>query len=152
MVANGRGRVLGKIAAGLEEALRRRAAAGAPGRTTSHLLARGEGGWVEDVICTPGPGDRPFDERHAEVAIGVVVAGTFAYRSPWGRGLMTPGSWLLGNAGDLFECSHEHAALGPVDLLGNVAGPIQVGPAQVMGFEDLDVHPLGGSNLNRPGD
>lgn len=101
---------MGKIAADLEEALARRAAAGAPGRTTSHLLARGEGWSVEDVICTSGPGDRPFDERHAEVAIGVVVAGTFAYRSPWGRGLMTPGSWLLGNAGDLFECSHEHAA------------------------------------------
>jgi AraC-like DNA-binding protein len=23
---------------------------------------------------------------------------------------MTPGSWLLGNAGELFECSHEHAS------------------------------------------
>ena len=110
MLANGRGRVLGKIAADLEHALARRAVCGAPGRAAAHLLARGEGWSVEDVVCTSGPGDRPFDEQHSEVAIGVVVAGTFAYRSPWGRGLMTPGSWLLGNAGEHFECSHEHAA------------------------------------------
>ena len=101
---------MAKIAADLEDALARRAGTGAPGRTAARVLAGGEGWSVEDVICTSGPEDRPFDEQHAKVAIGVVVAGTFAYRSPWGRGLMTPGSWVLGNAGEHFECSHEHAA------------------------------------------
>jgi AraC-like DNA-binding protein len=39
-----------------------------------------------------------------------VVSGTFEYRSESSRGLMTPGSILLGNAGRSFECAHEHAA------------------------------------------
>lgn len=40
--------------------------------------------------------------------ISVVVAGSFQYRSSAGRALMTPGSLLLGNPGDLFECAHNH--------------------------------------------
>ena len=61
-------------------------------------------------MCTLGPADRPFEERHAQVSIGVVVVGSFQYRTPLGRDLMTPGSFLLGNAGQCFECGHEHAA------------------------------------------
>jgi AraC family transcriptional regulator len=37
------------------------------------------------------------------------VAGTFQYRSALGCAEMTPGSLLLGNAGECFECGHEHA-------------------------------------------
>jgi len=40
----------------------------------------------------------------------MVVAGSFQYRSPTGRGVMTPGSLMLGNPGECFECGHEHAA------------------------------------------
>jgi len=105
-----RGFVLGKIAADLDQALARREASGAPGRTTGRLVAGGNGWSVEDVLCTCGPGDRPFEERHTAMSIGVVVCGTFQYRSPLGRDLMTPGSFLLGNAGQCFECGHEHAA------------------------------------------
>ena len=36
------------------------------------------------------------------------VAGSFQYRSPLGRGLMTPGSLMLGNQGQSYECGHEH--------------------------------------------
>jgi AraC family transcriptional regulator len=36
------------------------------------------------------------------------VSGTFQYRSTAVRELMTPGSLLLGNAGDSFCCGHEH--------------------------------------------
>jgi AraC-like DNA-binding protein len=36
------------------------------------------------------------------------VSGTFEYRSPAGGELMTPGSLLLGNAGEPFRCGHEH--------------------------------------------
>src|SRR5216117_241292 len=99
-----RGFVLGKIAADLDQALARREASGAPGRTTGRLVAGGNGWSVEDVLCTCGPGDRPFEERHTAMSIGVVVCGTFQYRSPLGRDLMTPGSFLLGNAGQCFEC------------------------------------------------
>jgi AraC-like DNA-binding protein len=68
---------------------------------------------VSDVICTYGPRDRPFEEQHSQVLIAVVIAGSFQYRTPdSGRTgeLMTPGSLLLGNAGQCFECGHEHGA------------------------------------------
>ena len=101
---------MGKIAVDLDRALARRAAHGTPGRTAGRLLARGDGWSVHDVICTLGPSDRRFEERHAETAIAVVVAGSFEYCSPLGTALMTPGSFLLGNGGEPFECGHEHAA------------------------------------------
>src|SRR2546429_8718771 len=54
-----------------------------------------------------------FEEQHPSFTIAVVVAGTFQYRASLnGPGLaeelMTPGSLLLGNAGQCFECGHEH--------------------------------------------
>ena len=97
-----------KIAAELNRALTRRALHGTAGRTAGRLLARGDGWTVEDVICTSGPEDRPFEERHSRVSIAIVAAGTFQYRSTTGGALMTPGSLLLGNAGQCFECGHEH--------------------------------------------
>jgi AraC family transcriptional regulator len=72
------------------------------------LLAKGHGWAVSDVVCTSGPCDRPFEEQHSGVSIAIVVAGTFQYRSLDGCELMTPGSLLLGNAGQYFECGHEH--------------------------------------------
>lgn len=63
---------------------------------------------MSDVVCTSGPRDRPFEERHSHVGIAIVAAGSFQYKSRGGRGLMTPGSLLLGNAGHCFECGHEH--------------------------------------------
>ena len=103
-----------KIAVELERALAR-AAAGAQARGASgRELARGEGWVVEDVICTSGPRDRRFEERHSWVSIAIVLAGTFQYRASCGNGrtdeLMTPGALLLGNPGQHFECGHEHAA------------------------------------------
>jgi AraC family transcriptional regulator len=99
---------LAKIAADLTRALALRDTCGTGGRLTGRLLARGGGWMVEDVICTSGPDDRPFEEQHSDFAIAIVAAGTFQYRSPSGRELMTPGSLLLGNAGQCFECGHEH--------------------------------------------
>jgi AraC family transcriptional regulator len=71
-------------------------------------LASGDGWAVSDVVCTAGPRDRPFEEQHSRTSIAVVVSGTFQYRSPAGRELMTPGSLLLADAGDCFRCGHEH--------------------------------------------
>ncbi|MGH7720225.1 MAG: helix-turn-helix transcriptional regulator, partial [Gemmatimonadaceae bacterium] len=99
---------MGKIAVEVERALARRAVNGTPGGVAARVLASGDGWTVEDVICTSGPRDRPFEERHSTVGIAIVAAGTFQYRSPAGRELMTPGSLLLGNAGQCFECGHEH--------------------------------------------
>lgn len=104
------GDFLVKIAVDLQQALAMRARDGAAGRTTARPLAVGEGWCVDDVLCTFGPRDQPFEERHGSVCIAVVAAGSFGYRSEAGRELMTPGSLMLGNAGACFECGHRHAA------------------------------------------
>jgi AraC family transcriptional regulator len=108
------GGFLAKIAVDVEQALAERAAHGSPGRPTGRLLARGDGWVVEDVICTCGPQDHPFEEQHAAVSIAMVVAGTFQYaadsRTSRRSELMTPGSMLLGNPGQYFECQHTHGA------------------------------------------
>ena len=75
---------------------------------TSHLLAAGAGWRVCDVICTAGPHDRPFEERHEGVCVAVVTEGTFRYRSTHGSAMLAPGALLLGNDRHCFECGHEH--------------------------------------------
>jgi AraC-like DNA-binding protein len=110
MVSRDRVGVLGKIAADLDRALRERSASGASGRPVARVLDRGDGWSVSDVVCTSGPGDRSFEEQHSGVSISVVVGGTFQYRSARGHHLMTPGSLLLGNASEYFECGHDHGA------------------------------------------
>jgi AraC family transcriptional regulator len=106
---------LAKIAVELEQALARRAATCAAAcHPTCRVLARGVGWVVEDLICASGPQDPIFEERHGDVSIAMVLAGTFQYRGSANGGirneLMTPGSLLLGNAGHNFEVGHEHAA------------------------------------------
>ncbi|HEX4759090.1 MAG TPA: AraC family transcriptional regulator [Terracidiphilus sp.] len=106
---------LAKIAVELGQAVARRAASGsAPGPPTLRVLARGDGWSVDDLICTCGPHDRPFEERHGQFSIALVLAGTFQYRAAAGSDrkgqLMMPGSLLLGNPGQAFECGHEHGA------------------------------------------
>lgn len=76
----------------------------------ARLLASGSGWSVTDVICTAGPQDRPFEERHDDVCIAAVTGGTFHYRSSRGAALLMPGAVLLGNHCDAFECSHEHGS------------------------------------------
>jgi len=76
-------------------------------------VAAGAGWTVEDVICSHGPDDRPFEEQHGRFVIAIVTGGSFQYRASGvssGREMMTPGSVLLGNHGQCFECGHEHAA------------------------------------------
>ena len=99
---------MAKIAIDLERALEHRATHGTAGGIAGRLLARGEGWTIQDLICTSGPGDRRFEEEHWGVAIAIVVAGSFQYRSASARELMTPGSLLLGYDGQAFECGHEH--------------------------------------------
>src|SRR5262249_13632128 len=65
---------------------------------------------VHDVVCTAGPFDRPFEERRDWVCIAVVKQGTFQYRTSHGRATLAPGAILLGNAGQCFECGHEHGS------------------------------------------
>ncbi|HWY48040.1 MAG TPA: AraC family transcriptional regulator [Bryobacteraceae bacterium] len=99
---------MAKIAVELEHALARRALDGAAGQATARRIAQGHGWTVQDIVCTSGPQDRPFEEQHSGFSIAIVAAGSFQYRSSIGHELMTPGSLLLGNAGQCFECGHEH--------------------------------------------
>jgi AraC-like DNA-binding protein len=73
-------------------------------------LAEGEGWLVHDVICTTGPGERSFEEQHQSVCVAMVLEGSFECRSTAGSALLAPGALMLGNAGQCFECGHEHAA------------------------------------------
>jgi AraC family transcriptional regulator len=100
---------LAKIAIELERALARRAEHGTRGVAAARTIAAGDGWSVADVVCTSGPQDRPFEEQHSHYSVAVVVAGSFEYRSPRGHGLMTPGSLMLGDAGQCYECGHRHA-------------------------------------------
>jgi AraC-like DNA-binding protein len=79
------------------------------GKIATNILAKGNGWSAGDVICTSGPQDRPFEEQHSSISIAVVVEGSFQYRSTHGSSVMSPGSLLLGNFGQYYECGHEHA-------------------------------------------
>ena len=75
---------------------------------TANVLASGSGWRVQDVVCTFGPHDRPFAERHHGVCVAAVTEGTFQYRSTLGSAVLAPGALLLGNDRHAFECRHEH--------------------------------------------
>jgi AraC family transcriptional regulator len=92
----------------LAAALTRKARHGAPGGTEASLLAAGEGWRAFDVVCTCGPRDRPFEERHDAPSVSLVLAGTFACRSRCGSCLLSPGAWFLVSGGEPIECSHQH--------------------------------------------
>ena len=74
----------------------------------TYALAAGDGWTIYDVTCTAGPNQPVFEEQHSQTSIAVVVNGTFQYRTSTGRELMTPGSLLVGNAGESFACGHQH--------------------------------------------
>lgn len=94
----------------LARALARKAATGMPGAAEGRLLAAGDGWRVLDVVCTSGPDDLPFEERHEWASVSLVHAGTFVCRGARGSSLLAPGALLLGTPGTRFECSHRHGA------------------------------------------
>jgi AraC family transcriptional regulator len=92
----------------VRKALRLKAEQGVAGSASARLVAQGRGWRVEDIICSSGPEDRPFEERHTWASVAVVLSGSFSYGNELGRNLLTPGSLLLGGAGGCFSCGHEH--------------------------------------------
>src|SRR5574338_1594699 len=71
-------------------------------------LLRTPGVEVTRHVCSAGPRDRPFVEQHARPTLSVVLAGTFCYRCRDRTHALVPGSVLLGETGEPFQCSHEH--------------------------------------------
>ena len=92
----------------LASALRRKAQAGGAGATEATPVAAGNGWSVVDIVCTSGPRDRPFEERHWSPSISLVLSGTFVYRSSRGPSLLSAGALVLGDAGKTYECAHQH--------------------------------------------
>ena len=118
---------LAKIAPGpapdpLSAALALRARDGASGGMHARVIAQGKDWRALDILCTAGPGDRPFEERHDAASVSVVLAGTFHYRAGAGAALMTSGALLLGDEGRCFTCGHEHGE-------GDRCVSFQFGPA-----------------------
>jgi AraC family transcriptional regulator len=72
-------------------------------------LCRGREWTVSEYLCTAGPDDRPFEERHDDVAIAAVIEGTFTYRGDTGAAMLHPGAFLFGNAAACYECGHDHS-------------------------------------------
>ncbi len=101
---------MGKIADLVDAACAERERLGAAPRLRVDCLASGDGWAVEDVLCTYRPSDGAFEERHERYRVALVGAGTFGCRAAAGRELLTPGSLLLGNARECFECGHEHGS------------------------------------------
>ena len=89
-------------------ALTRKTHGGAPGGSESKLVAAGDGWRVLDIVCTSGPGDRPYEEQYGSASISLVLSGNFVFRGRRGVTLMSPGALLLGNPGNNYECSHQH--------------------------------------------
>ena len=78
------------------------------GKIALRLLGAGDGWTAREVVCRHGPTDQPYEERHGAVSVAMVMAGTFQYRCGNDDHLLVPGSLMLGNYGDCFECRHEH--------------------------------------------
>lgn len=78
------------------------------GKIATNILASGDGWSAGDVVCSAGPQDRPYEEQHGSISIAIVLEGSFQYRSAYGSAVMSPGSLLLGNLDQCFECGHEH--------------------------------------------
>jgi AraC family transcriptional regulator len=74
----------------------------------SKQLASGAGWQAYELLCSAGPSDRPFEERHRGFSIAAVMSGSFQYRSSQGDAILAPGALLLGNHGTCYQCGHEH--------------------------------------------
>lgn len=111
----------------LAGALRDKRARGAAGAAQGHVLASGDGWRLVDVVCTAGPGDRPFEEPQAWASLSLVRAGIFTCRSDAGTALLSAGAWLLVHPGQTFECAHRHGE-------GDHCLSLQIAPRQ---FERL---------------
>jgi AraC family transcriptional regulator len=129
----------------LTNALQRKRETQGAGALESRLLSAGDGWRVLDTVCTAGPRDHAFAERHAWNSVSLVVSGLFALRGSRGTSLLAPGSLMLGNAREDFECSHWHGEgdrcisfqFEP-ELFGQLLGVF----GAVKGFESDSVPPL----------
>jgi AraC family transcriptional regulator len=67
---------------------------------------------VEEQVCVPSPRMIIREKRYAQPAVGVVLSGSFEYRSQGGAATAVPGTVILGNSAEYFRCY-------PRDRIGN---------------------------------
>jgi AraC-like DNA-binding protein len=72
-------------------------------------IAGGEAWSVSEVVCSAGPRDPAYEERHRGHSVSAVLEGSFTYRAGLGANLLYPGALLLGNDGDCYACGHQHS-------------------------------------------
>lgn len=72
-------------------------------------ISTGRDWHLAEYVCVAGPEDRPFEERHDGVLVAAVLSGNFSYHGDTGRGVLFPGSLMLGNHGTCYACGHEHS-------------------------------------------
>ncbi len=101
---------MAKIAVELKRAVEKRIREGSTGGLADTHLASGPGWSARDILCTSGPQDETFEEQHDGFSVAIVAAGSFQYRTEFGREMLTPGSLFLGNHGRCFQCGHEHGS------------------------------------------
>ena len=63
-----------------------------------------------DYRCRATLGEKPFVERHQSHTVAYVKKGSFGYRARGRSYELVPGSILVGNPGDEYVCTHDHAA------------------------------------------
>lgn len=63
-----------------------------------------------DYRCRATLGEKPFVERHVNHTVAYVRKGSFGYRARGKSYELVPGSILVGNPGDEYVCTHDHAA------------------------------------------
>jgi AraC family transcriptional regulator len=71
-------------------------------------IAGGETWSVSEIVCSAGPADRPYEERHDGFSVAAVLEGCFTYRTGSSASLLYPGALLLGNSRTCYQCGHEH--------------------------------------------
>jgi AraC-like DNA-binding protein len=64
---------------------------------------------VSDYRCRAEPGDRPFIEQHEHFTLSYVRKGSFGYRVRGETHELIAGSVLVGQPGDEYLCTHDHA-------------------------------------------
>ena len=67
---------------------------------------------VVEYRCGAGPTDAPFLESHHSFSIAYVRRGGFGYRARGRSFDLVRGAVLLGNPGDEYMCTHDHACGG----------------------------------------
>ena len=78
-------------------------------RVSWATLLTGETLSAFDYRCEVGPTDKPFVELHDRYSLSYVRKGSFGYRTRGQSFELITGSILVGNRGDEYVCTHDHA-------------------------------------------